>query len=206
MANLYIGPITLKKLNQTFYDALVSDIHCAIVGVSILKKGTPEWKEYLARRRHALEGIHSTEELDGIMTRLDVAEQHYEPTELFAVNFDYRFEHPDRYVPKRVIFDKSYGIVAEVSAERRQIDVFRDSGGFGDLKDPKIVECHFVYDGNLQDALQEFEQRGYQFNLWDERWYIENLENAEKTRRIANVVPVESVTLEDVLRFACQTR
>ncbi len=206
MTNLYIGPITLEKTNQTFYDVLVSDTSCAIDGVKIIRKGTAEWTSYMEKKKRTLNDW-PPDELDRAIARHSEVEQHYEPVRMQALNFSSIFRYPDRYVPKRVIFDESYGIAAEVSIAGRQIDVFKDAnwGHMNRLPQThKTMPYHFFYDGNLQDALSEFEQKGYRFNLWDGMWGIGNLEDGKKTKSIEHLMPIESVTLEDVLRFAGQ--
>ena len=64
----------------------------------------------------------------------------------------------------------------------------------------------FVYDGTFQDALSEFVQSDYTFNLWESVWSAVDLKNGERTRRIAHLTPIENVTIDDVFTFAEQKR
>jgi hypothetical protein len=197
------------KLDKTISDLLVADKHCYISGSIVVQKGTPEWAECMAQRRKKLLEFRSLEEADVFLAKLEsTLERDYVDTGLQAINYFAVLGSDHKTVPKRVILDKKSGLAAEITVERKNVDVFRADvenimfdWGLHARKLAAYNKGRFSYDGMLRDALSEFEQKGYRFNLWNTKWSAGHLENGErsKTLELMKITPIEGVSLDEVL-------
>lgn len=206
MSNLWINKTDFALLPDNYVrpdfsivDLLASDRKCVVKGAKMLQKRTPEWEKYLAEYRKKLEasGLLHEAVVQLKMSRLSFSEA------IPAQSTNFRAIHYNRGVPRRLIYGAQEDVACELSVPKREVHVFRDCKGIWTLIGDAAQEVSkdtFLYEGTLRDALEEFAQRGYRFNLWNTAWRPVYLENG---KRAAQVIPVEGVSLDEVLANNC---
>ena len=211
MASLYMdtlrdGSYQPALVTSSLFELLTmpSSASCQVDGTRILRKSTPEWGEYLkARRAELLRGGLSEQNTERIIADLEKREISYVGTTFRATNYS-------GYTQKRLLYDTEGLLICEVSVEANQVDIFQGTKGqnkFVDwAKKARQDRQHYFYDGSVQEALAEFAQGGFRFNLWNTVWKVGGIENGKPTPDLAYTIPQDGVTLEDILRFAGQQR
>jgi hypothetical protein len=188
-------PDDYVKPGFSIVDLLASDRECAVNGAKMLLKDTPEWKKYLAEYRKKLEehGLHKAV-VQLKMSRLSFSEAIPVHSTAFKA-----IHYTRGGVPRKLLYDAQEDIACELSVPKREVHVFKSCKGISAFIADAAQELSkdtLLYDAALRDALEEFEQRGYTFNLWNTPWRPVYLENG---KRAEQVIPVEGVSLDKAL-------
>ena len=202
MSNLWINktdfalhPPDYVRLDFSIVDLLASDRKCVVKGAKMLQKRTPEWEKYLAEYRKELEAS-GTLPKGTVQFKIDrLSFSKAIPIE----STTFRAIHYTRGISRRLLYDTQEDVACELAVPEREVHVFKgckETGAFIGDAFQELSEDTFLYDGTLRDALEEFAQRGYTFNLWDTSWRPVYLENG---KRAAQVIPVKGVSLDEVL-------
>ena len=185
------------KVGHTIFDLLTSNREFMLYGARILRKNSPEWEEYMEKEKRIFKRFDEEvlqRRISGLRGR-----------EALTIDSPFRAMH---YSGKRLAYDTDIALICEIAVAKRQIDVFRNTE-FGnvlvDLSAKARILGKLYYDGTLHDALSEFAEKGYTFNLWNMVWHRDNLKDGIKGGNASLITPIERATLDDVFEFARKT-
>lgn len=202
MANLYTqelleeGPERARCEFSLFSLLTSSDEKLMVNGARILREGSTEWNEYLANLRKRLEKAHAPS---------SKVEERIESIKSDKYIVDYVPFSAGHYKDKRLIYNQDGGVIGEIAVPRKQIDFFQLPYRPLDWARKAGGEKSYFYAGTsnedlLHEALKEFEQEGFTFNLFDTPWYGHYIVNGERTKALS-VKPIERVSIDQVVNL-----
>lgn len=189
MALVYKGPISgsldSAKQDYSLFELLTSEGEFFVSGIRIMRKGSPEYDEDLTKFRKRLEKKTPPAELEEIMKRAS--------TDDVRVTSDVPF-NAMHYRGMRLLYDAGIRVIGDIAIARKQIDIFYLAFPFTDTARKAAMNGHYMYDGTLKDALEEFRGQDFTFALWNAAW----------GRDTSKLTPIEKASIDDVIRFASQ--
>ncbi|MBI2675670.1 MAG: hypothetical protein HYX24_04390 [Candidatus Aenigmarchaeota archaeon] len=184
MANLYVnkqGPVwnppNYVQQEASLASFLTSERMGYIEGIIFIELGTERWMRYLDECRASLKQMEfGDEEIEEKLRNLDSGKHVQNGKIISGTSFKaVKYPHLDMCPFENFLTDPDSDIICNIRLDGKQIDVLPYSRPdrrprahyFYDIS-KAMGEGILYYDGSLMDALEEFQQKGFGFNI--ARW------------------------------------